>query len=67
MGTIRCKSCPGVWTVSTAKSEKVIAANHTYLHPGHRVVTVWKGPEGDVDRSALDNKGLGRFTGVALR
>jgi hypothetical protein len=42
MGTIKCKTCPGTWTVSSSKTEKVIADNHAYLNPGHRVVTVWK-------------------------
>lgn len=41
MGTVKCKACPGMWTVSTPKTEKVIADNHIYLNPGHRVVTVW--------------------------
>jgi GH43 family beta-xylosidase len=47
MGTIKCKTCPGTWTVSTTKTEKVIAENHTYLHPGHRTYTLWEEPEQD--------------------
>lgn len=41
MGTIKCETCRGTWTVSTPKTEKVIADNHTYLNPGHRLATVW--------------------------
>lgn len=47
MGTIKCKSCPGTWTVSTPKTKTVIARNHAYLHPGHRTVTVWEKPRED--------------------
>ncbi|WP_299169938.1 hypothetical protein [uncultured Arthrobacter sp.] len=42
MGTIKCITCPGTWTVTTAKAEAVIAQNHVYLHPGHRTVTRWE-------------------------
>lgn len=42
MGTIKCTTCPGEWTVSTAKAEAIIAQNHTYLNPGHRTATVWE-------------------------
>lgn len=41
MGTIKCKTCRGIWTVSTPKAEKVIVDNHTYLNTGHRVITIW--------------------------
>lgn len=44
MGIIKCKTCPGTWTVTTAKTETVIAQNHVYLNPGHRTVTVWEEP-----------------------
>lgn len=47
MGTIKCKTCPGTWTVSTTKTEKVISDNHSYLNPGHRVVTSWQKSEQD--------------------
>lgn len=42
VGTIKCKTCRGTWTVSTAKTGKVVVNNHNYLNPGHRIVTVWK-------------------------
>ncbi len=51
MGTIKCKTCPGTWTVSTPKTEKVIAENHSYLNPGHRVVTSWDKSDHDMRKS----------------
>ena len=51
MGTIKCKSCSGKWTVSTTKTGKVIADNHTYLNPGHRLVTEWEKAEQDMQAS----------------
>lgn len=48
MGTIRCKECPKTWTVSTSKAETVIMQNHAFLNPGHKTVTVWTKPLGEV-------------------
>lgn len=45
MGIIKCKTCQGKWTVTTTKAETVITQNHTYLNPGHRLVTVWEEQE----------------------
>ncbi len=47
MGTIKCKTCPNTWTVSTPRTETVITSNHIYLHPGHRTVTVWEKAKDD--------------------
>ena len=47
MGTIKCKTCPGTWTVSSPRTETVIAENHAYLNPGHRTSTVWDPAEED--------------------
>lgn len=44
MGTIRCKTCRGTWTVTTVRTEIVIAQNHAYLNPGHRTATIWDQP-----------------------
>lgn len=44
MGTIRCKTCRGTWTVTTVRTETVIAQNHAYLNPGHRTATIWDQP-----------------------
>lgn len=51
MGTIKCKTCRGTWTVSTPRTEKVIADNHTYLNPGHRTVTAWEQSDQDTTAS----------------
>lgn len=51
MGTIKCKTCPGTWTVTTTKAETVIAQNHVYLNPGHRTTTVWKDQHEEVKPS----------------
>ncbi|WP_323961638.1 hypothetical protein [Arthrobacter sp. JZ12] len=42
MGNIRCKTCRQTWSVSSEKTETVIAENHAYLNPGHRTITVWE-------------------------
>lgn len=45
MGSMKCKTCAQSWSVSTKNAEAVIASNHTYLNPGHRVHTVWTDPQ----------------------
>lgn len=51
MGTIKCKTCPSTWTVTTIKAESVIVQNHTYLNPGHRTITSWEEREEEAHAS----------------
>lgn len=51
-GLMRCRQCRRTWIVETKTAETVTSRNHTFLHPGHKTVTVWKPAEQHAEATA---------------